>query len=231
MKPASTGKKLLVFGILLGFIVIMLSWLATGSHNFIALPILGPKEVIINEQGEVDTLYHTVPDFAFTDHRGQRFTSDSIRGKILVVDYFFTRCGTICPKMSRQMKRLDWLLEDPKFDNVMLLSHTVDPQYDNAKILADYRRSFEASDQWVFLTGDKQSLYEQGVKGYLISAQDDALAPGGFLHSEKFVLIDPKGRIRGYYDGTDVDEVSRLEKEVKLLIKEVNDEQRAAGKS
>lgn len=212
---------------MLGFIVVLLGWLATGTHSFVRLPILGPKEVILNDKGEVDTLYHIVPDFVFTDHRGQRYTSDSIRGKIVVVDYFFTRCGTICPKMSRQMKRLDWLLEDPKFDNVVLLSHTVDPQYDNAEILASYREGFEASDHWIFLTGDKQSLYEQGVKGYLISAQEDVLAEGGFLHSEKFVLVDPKGRIRGYYDGTDVNEVSRLEKEVKLLIKEVNDERRA----
>ena len=129
------------------------------------------------------------------------------------------------------MKRLDWLLEDPKFDDVILLSHTVDPEYDSAEVLAEYRRRFEASDQWIFLTGDKQDLYVQGVKGYLISAQEDVLAEGGFLHSEKFVLVDPQGRIRGYYDGTNVDEVSRLEKEVKLLIKEVNDEQRAAGES
>ena len=81
MKPASTGKKLVVFGIILGFIVVMLSWLTTGSHSFVTLPIFGPKEVVINDKGEVDTLYHTVPDFAFIDHRGQRFTSDRVQGK------------------------------------------------------------------------------------------------------------------------------------------------------
>jgi len=225
MSKASGNKKLLVFGSILGFIVLMLAVLASGTHEFKTLPILGPKELILKD-GVADTLYHTIPDFAFTDHRGTRYTSDSIEGKILVVDYFFTRCGTICPKMSREMKRLDWMLDDPKFDDVIFLSHTVDPAYDNPEILADYRKEYEASERWVFLTGDKQSLYEMGVKGYLISAQEDALAPGGFLHSEKFVLIDPKRRIRGYYDGTDGDDVRRLEEEIKLLMKEIKDERR-----
>lgn len=229
MKPASKTTKLFLFGGIIAFFVVFLSVLASGDHVFQKLPILGPKEIILNDKGEVDTLYHTVPDFTFTNHKGQRFSSDSVAGKILVVDFFFTRCGSICPKMTRQMKRLDWLLEDPKFDDVVLLSHTVDPHFDNAEILAQYRKKYEASDQWIFLTGDKEALYEQGVKGYYLTAQEDALEPGGFLHSEKFVLVDPKRRIRGFYDGTNVDEVSMLEKEIKLLIKELNEEKQASA--
>lgn len=227
MSSTSKGTKLLLFGSIVAFFVLFLAFLSSGEHVFKQLPIYGPKELILKD-GKPDTLYHTIPDFAFTDHRGTRFTSDSVEGKILVVDYFFTRCGTICPRMTREMRRLDIMLEDEKFKNVVFLSHTVDPAFDNPEVLAEYRKKNDASERWHFLTGDKQSLYEMGVKGYLISAQEDALAEGGFLHSEKFVLIDPKRRIRGYYDGTVSDDVRRLEEEVKLLIKEINDEQRAS---
>jgi protein SCO1/2 len=224
MKPASRTTKFLLLGSIVGFILFLLITLVNMDHNYKKLPFIGPREVVLKD-GQVDTLYHTVPDFEFIDHRGKKFTSEDVKGKILVVDFFFTRCGSICPKMTTQMARLEWMLKDPAFENVMFISHTVDPEYDTPDILAEYRRHYKAGDRWVFLTGEKQAIYEQGVKGYYLSAQEDALAPGGFLHSEKFVLVDPHGRIRGTYDGTDGEEVDRLEEEIRLLMKELRDEQ------
>lgn len=223
MKPISRTKKLLLLGGIVGFILFLLVTLTNMDHNYKKLPFIGPKEVVLSE-GKVDTLYHTVPPFEFIDHRGQKFTSEDVKGKILVVDFFFTRCGTICPVMTTQMARLEWMLKDPAFDDVMFISHTVDPEYDTPDVLAEYRKKHRAGDRWVFVTGDKQELYEQGVKGYYLTAQEDALEPGGFLHSEKFVLVDPHGRIRGTYDGTNGEEVDRLEEEIRLLMKELNDE-------
>lgn len=229
MKPSSRRTKWLVFGGIFGFILFLLITLVNMEHNFKKLPFIGPKEVVLVD-GEVDTLYHTVPPFEFTDHRGRKFSSEDVKGKILVVDFFFTRCGSICPKMTTEMQRLDWMLDDPVFDDVTFISHTVDPEYDTPEVLAEYRKKYKASDRWVFVTGSKEEIYRQGVRGYYLSAQEDALAPGGFLHSEQFVLVDPMGRIRGNYDGTNGEEVDRLEEEIKLLLKELNDERRAAEK-
>jgi protein SCO1/2 len=123
--------------------------------------------------------------------------------------------------MTKQLTRLQWQMEDPAFDQVQILSHTVDPQHDTPEVLKEYAEKNGARlDNWSFLTGKKEAIYEQGMKGYLLSTQEDEAAPGGFLHSGNFVLLDKDRHIRGFYDGTSTKEVDDLMDDILMLLKE-----------
>jgi protein SCO1/2 len=144
-----------------------------------------------------------------------------VEGKILVVDFFFTRCTTICPKMGVQMQQLQLKLNDEAFDDVVFLSHTVDPEHDTPDVLHDHARKLQADTaRWKFLTGNKADIYLQGSEGYYLAAKEDVMAEGGFLHSEKFVLVDKDRHIRGYYDGTTAEGMNALAADLKMLLKE-----------
>lgn len=224
MKPAPKYLKIAGLVSLLILPAIFLLLFATAKHRFVKLPIFGEKEAVTKMVGgkeTVDTLYHTIPAWSFTNQDGRTVSDKDYRGKIYVANFIFTSCPSICPKMTRQMLRLQWKMKEPAFNEVMLLTHTVDPTTDTPERLKKYGEKNEANfEKWNFVTGDKQAIYELGVLGYLVSTQEDALAPGGFLHSEKFVLVDRLGRIRGFYDGTQTDEVDRCSDEIKLLLKQ-----------
>lgn len=224
MKPAPKYLKIAGLLSLLILPAIFLLFFATAKHQFITLPIYGEKTPVAKTVGGeevVDTMYHTIPAWSFTNQDGKTITDQDYKGKFYVTDFFFTSCGTICPKMTRQMVRLQWKLRDEAFKDVLLLSHTVDPETDTPERLKKYAEANQADlNKWNFVTGDKRAIYEMGVNSYLLPTQEDALAPGGFLHSEKFVLIDREGRIRGFYDGTKTDEVNRCADEIKVLLKQ-----------
>lgn len=183
------------------------------SPNF--LPIYGFKE--IKDNG--GTVYHTIPKWEFVNQNGEVISSEDYKGYVCVVDFFFTNCPTICPKMTLNMRTLQ---EKTKGMGVRFLSYTVDPKRDTSATLKNYRESYGINaDNWNMLTGDQYKIYELGVNGYLVPNQEDALAPGGFLHSEMFILIDPKGRIRGYYDGTDPESIDKIVYGINQLIQEI----------
>ncbi len=218
MKPAS--KKLKIAGLvsILMLPAIFLILMSSGKHKFNFLPYYGPKTPI----AEGDTLFHTLPPFALTDQNGSVFTDENLTGKIVVADFFFTTCPTICPVMSNKMRELQFkLTKDPAFNDVHIVSHTVDPETDTPQVLDSYAYRIEADlNNWTFLTGNKDDIYQLATEGYLVSAMEDVEAAGGFLHSEKFVLLDRQHHIRGFYDGTDFDDVNRLFDEIKVLLKE-----------
>lgn len=199
------------------FIIIIL--ILTGCNcqsNIETLPILGHKEFI--KGIDVDTLYHTIPTWSFQNQYGDTIKSDFYIGKIHVVDFFFSHCPTICPAMTMNMVKLQ---ESTKELNVNFVSFTVDPKQDSSERLLWYQDAFGINgNNWNLLTGDQSLIYELGVHGFLVPNQEDALAPGGFLHSEKMMLIDPKGRIRGYYDGTDIDQMTILLNDIIKLKQE-----------
>lgn len=179
------------------------------------LPIYGNREV--DEKG--DTIYHTVGNFALKNQEGETITSKMLDGKIYVADFFFTSCPNVCPKMTTQMKRFAAAFKDN--DNVRIISFTVDPKRDTVAKLKKFADKFGIhTPQWNLLTGDRSEIYELGVYGYLLSAQEDALAPGGFLHSSQMVLIDKQKRIRGSYEGTKTKDVDRMIEDAKLLLEE-----------
>lgn len=172
------------------------------------LPVLGPPE-------------HVVPPFAFTNLDGKEFSHRNVGGRVRVVDYFFTHCPTICPVMSSQLVRLQAQMRGAGIteDDVVILSHTVDPTRDDPQRLAQYAERIGAdTTQWKFLTGAESDLYDMARNGYYLTALPSDTAAGGFFHSDTFALIDGQGRIRGYYDGTATEEVDQLLEHVKQLL-------------
>lgn len=178
------------------------------------LPILGEKHVTAT-----DTTYHTIGHFALVNQDSAVITEDSLRGKIYAADFFFTSCRTICPVMKTQMRRVyEAVKDDPE---VMLVSHTIDPEYDTVALLKDYAERLDVdTDKWYFLTGNKDSIYYLAQTSYFVTAMEDGSDADGFIHSGAFLLIDKKGRIRGKYDGTSEADVDKMIQDIKLLEKE-----------
>ena len=180
------------------------------------LPILGPKEV---QAG--DTVYHTIPDFAFVDQDSSLVTPETFKGSVYVADFFFTTCPTICPKMKSQMLRVYEKYEGN--ERVKFLSHSIDPAHDTVAVLRDYAdRLGVDSDRWHFITGDKEAIFDIAQNSYMASALEDEAEPGGLVHSGAFLLVDSKRRVRGHYDGTKAEEVDQLMRDIDLLLKEEN---------
>jgi len=178
------------------------------------LPIFGERE--FNGQ---DTVYHTIGSFKFVDQDSVEITEHTFDGKIYVADFFFTSCRTICPIMKTQMVRVyDSIERDP---DVLLLSHTIDPEYDTVGKLHDFaERLGVKSSKWHFVTGNKDSIYHIAEKGYFATALEDKTEPEGFIHSGAFLLIDKEKRIRGKYDGTKEEDVNRLLEDIRRLKEE-----------
>lgn len=189
------------------------------------LPYFGNHDIALveNEAGDLvaDTLYYTIPFFAFTNQDAKETTSEDVEGHIYVADYFFTTCPTICPVMSSQMSRLQGLLaQEALLGEVKLLSHTVDPEHDTPEVLKAYGEMLDADfEHWTFLTGDQEDLYYQARHGYFLTALPSDTAAGGFFHSDTFVLVDRNGHIRGYYDGTSTESVDQLFNDIIFLNK------------
>lgn len=179
------------------------------------LPYMGERE--LNEAG--DTLHYQVPSFSFINQDSAEVSHKDYFGHIYVTDFFFTTCPTICPIMSSQMSRLQSLLEQENLlGDVLLLSHTVDPAKDNPEALKAYAANLGADHRyWNFVTGSEEDLYYQAKEGYMVNALPAETAPGGFIHSDNFVLIDRERHIRGYYDGTSTKDVDRLFEDIKRL--------------
>lgn len=177
-----------------------------------------PKQLpVIGEPGQhVDT-------FTFYDQQGRRITNRDVAGKVYVAEYFFATCEGMCPKMNDQMKRVFAAYNgNPE---VMILSHTVNPEKDSSAALRRYAERFNAgsSKQWLFLTGDKQKLYNMARYSYLISAKDDTSGVSidkDFIHDSKFLLVDRTGHIRGEYDGLKPAAVDTLISDVQVLLAE-----------
>ena len=244
-RPASRRRKFLLLGFLIGIVPVALFFLRTGKHTFVVLPYYGERELI----GPGDTLYHTVPPFAFLDQDSNLVTDQSTKDRILVVDFFFTTCRSICPRMSKEMQQLQFKLSDKAYNDVLFLSHTVDPEHDTPPVLKEYARKLEADTaRWKFLTGDANTIYRQGNLGYLLSAMRDTsyrakdpfdpyesdfaldtARAEQFVHSPNFVLVDKRKHIRGIYDGTRTSSVDSLASDIKMLIAEEKRRKREAA--
>lgn len=180
-----------------------------------SLPFYGPKNEIIG----TDTVYHKVKPFKFINQYNEIVTEENVKNKIYVTDFFFTTCQTICPIMSNELERV--YKEFKLNDDVMILSHTVNPEEDSVEVMKKYATMHGVNDKkWLFLTGDKKHLYEIARKSYLLNAEEGNGDEDDFIHTQNFALIDKEKHIRGFYDGTDSADISRLIIDMKLLIKE-----------
>ncbi|MEZ5016868.1 MAG: SCO family protein [Flavipsychrobacter sp.] len=213
MKIKKSAVFLIVFFIALGTGFV---WWAMGEHNKRpkALPIIGQPG-------------HKAKDFSFTDQEGNTITKADVAGNILVVEYFFTTCKGICPKMNENMNTVYEAYKG--YPNVKILSHTVDPVKDTVAAMKAYSLRFEADPkQWLFLTGDKKALYDAARFSYLVTAADDTGTvdiASDFIHTDRFVLVDEDGYIRGQYKGTDTAEVQKLIGAIDQLLKEAKEEE------
>lgn len=179
------------------------------------LPFLGPKSV--NAKG--DTIYHQIPNFRFLNQDSVWVSEKEVEGKVYVADFFFTTCPTICPKMKTQMLRIYERYKER--NDVRIISHSIDPEFDNTSVLKDYaNRLHVEAPKWNLLTGDKAAIYKLGQKSYLVSAQEDANEAGGFVHSGAFILVDKNRHVRGIYNGTVETEVNHLLEDMEILLKE-----------
>ena len=214
-------KVILLLGVLL-FPSVLYLVLTTGKHNFVHLQYFGPREVsktLLNGKEKTDTIYHSVPSFRFVNQLGDTVTDKNYEGKIYVADFFFASCQSICPKMSTQLQRVQEKFESN--NDVLLLSHTVNPEEDTVQALAKYAAMVHANNKkWNFVTGDKKQLYDIARNGYFVTALEGDGGPDDFIHSEKFILVDKEKHIRGIYDGTSTVEVDRLMDEINVLIAE-----------
>jgi protein SCO1/2 len=195
--------------------------LKTGKNKFKHLEIFGPRDLAENGK---DTIFHQVPSFSFINQDGKKITEASFSGKIYIANFFFTTCKTICPKMQSQMNRI--LLKYKTNPDILLISHTVDPDHDSVKVLKDYATANHIdANRWSLVTGPKKEIYDLARHGYFITAIDGDGGADDFIHDDKFVLIDKEKHIRGYYDGTSPKEVNRLLDEIKVLLGEYKEKE------
>lgn len=160
---------------------------------------------------------YVIPDFAFLDQDSALFSQKNMLGKVSVVNFFFTVCPTICPNMTRNLLVVQRELE--AYDQFQIVSHTVDPLRDTPTKLKKYASSYEINqDKWRLLTGKKEDLYFMARSGYFVTAIEPMKGDEDFIHSEIIMLIDAKGHIRGYYEGTDEQDIQRLIKEATLIL-------------
>lgn len=162
---------------------------------------------------------HTIADFELYDQYGNTITQNNFEGKIYVADFFFTTCPSICPVMVSQMQRVYENYEND--DRIKFLSHTVMPEVDSVPRLLEYAQKYNAKpNKWLFVTGNKKHIYELARKSYFAITTNGNGDEHDFIHTENFILVDTKKRIRGFYDGTDKKDIDRLMKEIEILFKE-----------
>lgn len=202
------NKKKLIF--LAGFFILLFVGFYFALEAFI--PGFGPP---------VLPVLSDVPSFSFADQEGRTVTDRDLSGKVYVVDYFFTTCRGICPRLNTNMKRLaNDLANQPDF---RLLSFTVDPETDSVGRMKKYADSLGADPgRWYFLTGRKDSLYHLARSGYLLDDPKNNLTDinDQFLHTQFLALVDRSGRVRKIYDGLKNEELNELEKDIATLLKE-----------
>ncbi|TKD67321.1 SCO family protein [Flavobacterium sp. ASW18X] len=190
------------------------------------LPVYQPN--MVNPELVDSTLldvkkYHTIADFSLTNQNGETITQDNYKDKIYVADFFFTTCPTICPIMTKNMVTVQQAILDD--DDVLLLSHTVTPQIDSVAQLKKYAREKGVLDhKWNLVTGDKKQIYQLARKSYLAVKTDGDGGPFDMIHTENFILVDKEKRIRGFYDGTQPEEIEKLLEDLKVLKDGYNQE-------
>ncbi|CAC9972601.1 SCO family protein [Flavobacterium sp. WLB] len=210
------------FIVLIVFSVVTISLFYSALKPQKTLPIYNPADVnpeLVDSTIQYKSKYHTIADFSFINQNGDTITQKNYEGKIYVADFFFTTCGSICPKMSTNLVEVQKaVLNNPK---VMLLSHTVFPEVDSVSVLKAYAVKYGVVDsKWNLVTGDKKEIYTMARKSYLAVKLGRPDQLYDMVHTENFVLVDQKRRVRGFYDGTKKEDITRLLEDIDFLSKE-----------
>ena len=212
------------YGLLIVFFIVF-SVVAISSFNYVQtqekkLPIYSPSMVsdeLVEEDLRYVKKYHRISDFSLLNQNGNNVTHDNYKNKIYVADFFFTTCPDICPIMTGNML---YLQENLKDTSVMLASFSVTPKIDTVEILKEYSTLKGVDDsKWNLMTGDKKQIYDLARKSYLVAKAIPDGKNHGMIHTENFVLVDRDKRIRGYYDGTNIEDMDKLLDDIQILIK------------
>lgn len=207
---------------LLFFILAITIFQSCTSKSDQKLPILGNREPVErNVDGKVviDTVYQTIPPFSYLNQDSVTITDKDFDGKIYVADFFFTSCTSICPVMHRNM--LEVYKKYKNNPDVKLLSHSIDIKYDLPSRLKTYATKLGVEgNQWEFVHGSRDSIFNIAAKSYLVSAFEDSSDPQGLVHQGWFILVDTKKHLRGAYDGTKEDQVKQLMEDMDKLLRE-----------
>ena len=212
------------YGLLIVFFIVF-SVVAISSFNYVQtqekkLPIYSPSMVsdeLVEEDLRYVKKYHRIGDFSLLNQNGNNVTQEDYKNKIYVADFFFTTCPDICPIMTGNML---YLQENLKDTNVMLASFSVTPKIDTVEVLKEYSTLKGVDDsRWNLMTGDKKQIYDLARKSYLVAKAIPDGKNHGMIHTENFVLVDRDKRIRGYYDGTNIEDMNKLLDDIQILIK------------
>ncbi|MBT3477825.1 MAG: SCO family protein [Candidatus Marinimicrobia bacterium] len=187
--------RLIIYGIVA--VILAVTYFMKDGKPTIDLPMIG-----------------SIPEFSFTDSQGNEFNRSKLDGKVWVADFIFTTCTMACPVMTGNMNIVH--KEFKNNDNVRIVSISVYPEYDTPEVLSEYASRYDANtDRWHFLTGPEESVKEIILEGFKIGDYEDII-----FHSEKFALVDKKGQIRGYYSGMITEEMTKLKKDINILLEE-----------
>jgi protein SCO1/2 len=210
------------FGVLLVFSIITIYLFYVALKPSKSLPIFNPSDVnpeLVDSTVQYISKYHTIADFSFVNQNGKTITQKDYEGKVYVADFFFTTCGSICPKMTTNLAEVQKaIINNPK---VMLLSHTVFPETDSVPVLKAYAiKNGVVDSKWNLVTGDKKAIYTMARKSYLAVKLGKPEQLYDMVHTENFVLVDTKRRVRGFYDGTKKEDMTRLIEDINFLCTE-----------
>ena len=210
------------FGVLLVFSIITIYLFYVALKPSKTLPIYNPSDVnpeLVDSTVQYISKYHTIADFSFVNQNGKTITQKDYEGKVYVADFFFTTCGSICPKMTTNLAEVQKaIINNPK---VMLLSHTVFPEIDSIPVLKAYAlKNGVVDSKWNLVTGDKKAIYTMARKSYLAVKLGRPDQLYDMVHTENFVLVDTKRRVRGFYDGTKKEDMKRLIEDINFLCTE-----------
>ena len=180
-----------------------------------------------NGKRTTDTVWHRLANFTFTNQEGKLVSLDSLKGKIIIADFFFTHCPTICPGLTRNMKRMAESIHNGKRvgdktnKQVHFLSFSIDPERDSVERLKYWADKFQIDpEKWWLLTGDKKAIYDMVIEEMKVGLVDGKGVDTNFIHSDRFVLIDSNRHIRGYYSGLDSVALAKLSNDLVLLTME-----------
>ncbi|MBG6060842.1 protein SCO1/2 [Flavobacterium sp. CG_9.1] len=215
-------KYRLFLGVFIVFSIIVLTLFYSALKPKKTLPIYNPADVnpeLVDSTVQYKSKYHTIADFSFINQNGKTITQKDYEGKIYVADFFFTTCGSICPKMTTNLSEIQTAFaHNPK---VKLLSHTVFPETDSVPVLQAYAKKYKVdASQWNLVTGDKKEIYTMARKSYLAVKLGKPSELYDMVHTENFVLVDTKRRVRGFYDGTNKEDMKRLIEDITFLSNE-----------
>lgn len=224
MKKSSLKKAALLAAILAVPVIAYYLLQEKGKNRYRPLLIFGPKQLAATfhkKRGKEirDTIYHTVRDFQLRNQYGELVSFPPNDVKLTVIAFFYTRCERNCSQINKHMAEIQRIYQKNKL--IQLFSITVDSDFDTPEVLQKYAKSYPVRyDKWQFLTGQQAAIDKIIREDFLLDMVRDTTQEANIHHSPMLVLLDPKKRIRGYYDATEKEQVDRLVDEIRVLIAE-----------